>query len=95
MPSGPLGGPRPFAESNTEIAIYFSEEIEDNIVGAVEHANLPALFEGPFSGPHGVQNNVVALTLSGNSTSMRGLSELQNRIEEATGLIVEDIEVII
>lgn len=94
MPSGPLGGPRPFAESKIEINIYFDREIEENIVGAVRNANLPAEFEGPFTGPHGVQNNVVSLALSGNSTTMNKLSELQNRVEEATGLIVEDIEFI-
>ena len=94
MTEGPLGGPRPFAEPKIEINIYFDREIEENMVGAVKNANIPAEFEGPFTGPHGVQNNVVSLALSGNSTSMRRMSELQNRVEEATGLIVEDVELI-
>ena len=94
MPQGPAGGPRPFAKPNAEVNIYLvTDHVTDRTMEKLYKANLPHI-KGGVDGPVGELNNVVTTTLRSNSTSLRDLEELENRVENATGMSVSDIEVI-
>lgn len=93
----PLG---PFAQANAhepgEVAIYFEmSNLADIIVDGVEDAvSDMTSFDGPVSGPHGVSDNVVSVETVGNQTTHSELMELMSKVEDETGVGVEDVEVI-
>jgi len=99
MPEGPLGGPRPFAESSAELNIYFKdrvwdpEPVKDKINNAIDSTNTLMGLGSP-SGPHGDGKNVISLDVNGNQMTLRVLDDLKDGVSEYTGRTVVGVEVV-
>jgi len=96
MPEGPLGGPRPFAETSAEVNIYFiGRDLPDRKIEEINEAikwEIP--FKKPATGPVGDLNNAVTLETDGNSVSLKDLEAMRSAIEGSTDLTIGDIEII-
>lgn len=98
MTEGPFGGPRPFANAEVELNIYFEDQLYDKTVEqvykAVGRGDLSHL-EGPVNGPLGERKNIISCSMTGNQLSLNKLDTIKSQVENRTGQNIRDIEVII
>lgn len=96
MPEGPLGAPRPFAESDPELNITFEgRDIPDDLVEDVkEVVDFHYAVDGPVKGPVGTLGSTITMAVNGNQITMGDMNDLKNMVEQETGEKVYEIEAI-
>lgn len=98
MPEGPLGGPRPLARTEAELNTFFSLEdapiTKDTVRKVKSVADSNVFISPPAEGPFGAEMNAVSVSVGGNSMTKSALREIENQMENETGMTVDDIEVI-
>lgn len=92
----PLGPFAQKAHEPAEVIIYFSlknlaPKTVDETKAAIQDM---AAYEGPVTGIHGVNENVVSLQTTSNRTTHSDLMQLTEAVEDETGIDIEEIEVI-